>query len=80
MSQAGRSCQGRDGRVVEYPEAQMGILAREWSGRRERGGGPRAARARNEMKEHCVSSPGDVKCRCWVKRRARGNGWAGEEQ
>jgi hypothetical protein len=56
LSQAGRSCQGRDGRdgrdgsgrVVEYPEAQMGILAREWSGRREQDGGPRAARARNE--------------------------------
>jgi hypothetical protein len=25
-----------------------------------------------EMKEYCVSSPGDVKCGCWWKRRARG--------
>jgi hypothetical protein len=53
MSQAGRSCQGWDGRdgsgrVVEYPEAQMGILAKEWSGRRAVDGGPTAARARNE--------------------------------
>jgi hypothetical protein len=47
---SGPGWSGRDGsgRAVEYPEAQMGILAREWSGRRERDGGPRAARTRNE--------------------------------
>jgi hypothetical protein len=62
------------------------IQKRRWGSWQESGldGGSKMAaqeRQGQEMKEYCVSSPGDVKCRCWVEEKgARQDGWAGEEQ